>query len=286
MKTRVIVGISCALFAIGCLVVIGYGYGAWISLIAAAISALCIYEISDVIGCKNKVLKVISMIYSFLICPYFAFGFDEKISVSTGMIFGIYVLAILILMLKMYSKTRFEHVATLVFCSTAIPVAFSCITRVIELPDEYPEIFHRSDSVFIILMAMFSAWLSDSFALFVGRAFGKHKMSPNISPKKSYEGAIGGVVGTTIFAIAAWAFRYFLHFGNGTIKWWMILICVPIGCVMGMFGDLSASVIKRNYGVKDFGNLLPGHGGAMDRVDSFLFTMPTAYILAEIIVKL
>ena len=285
MKTRVIVGVLCALFAIGCLVLTGYGYGVYLSIIISAVSGICIHEIFGVTGCKNKVLEVVSIIFSVLVCPYFAFGIDKKIGISTGIIFAIYILALLIIMLKMYDKTRFEHIAISVFCPAAIPMAMGCLIRVSTFSSAYPEIFRPANCVFFILMAMYCAWLCDTFALFSGKGFGKHKLAPNISPKKTVEGAIGGIVGTTLVSMITWFFFDRFYFANDFIKWWMVIIGIPVICIMGMCGDLAASVIKRNYGVKDFGNLLPGHGGAMDRVDSFLFTMPSMYILIQIILS-
>ena len=136
------------------------------------------------------------------------------------------------------------------------------------------------------IMPMFCAWLCDTFALFIGRSFGKHKMAPKISPKKSVEGAIAGIVGTTVSGMIAFFVCDHFFFLTDTIRWWMVLAYMPVGCIMGMCGDLAASVIKRNYGVKDFGTLFPEHGGAMDRVDSFLFTMPSMYILMNILLSI
>ena len=195
-------------------------------------------------------------------------------------------MAMLILNLKMYDKTRFENTAIGIFSSIAVPLSTSCISLTWKYMDKYPEIFSRSSAIFVLLMAMYCAWLCDTFALFTGMAFGKHKMAPTISPKKSVEGAIGGAVGTTVVAMITWFIfhKWFFHFD--TIKWWMTLILVPAVCVMGMCGDLAASVIKRNYGVKDFGTMFPEHGGAMDRIDSFLFTMPSAYILVRLLTEI
>ena len=152
--------------------------------------------------------------------------------------------------------------------------------------DKYPVLFSKSSEVFVILIAMYCAWLCDTFCLFSGMAFGKHKLAPRISPKKTIEGSVGGVIGTTVFSIATWAIFNKWFFVTDTIKWWMVLAIVPVVCVMGMFGDLSASVLKRNYGVKDYGTLFPEHGGAMDRIDSYLFTMPTMYITVRLITEL
>ena len=131
---------------------------------------------------------------------------------------------------------------------------------------------------------MFSAWISDTFAYFVGRKFGKHKLAPKISPKKSVEGAVGGVLGNVVVCVIAFIICDRFFFAMDTIKLWMVIVASPVVSALGMMGDLSASVIKRNFGEKDFGNLFPGHGGVLDRVDSFLVTMPVTYVFVQILV--
>lgn len=122
------------------------------------------------------------------------------------------------------------------------------------------------------------AFGTDIFAYFVGMAIGKHKMCPNLSPKKSWEGAIGGLVFAVILTVV---YAYFVFGGSPTgIKWALALGI--IGSVMSQCGDLAASAIKRQIGIKDYGKLLPGHGGILDRFDSVLFAAPTIYFLLTI----
>ena len=286
MLVRIVVGVICALFAIGLLTLIGNGLGAFVCIVVALVSALCVHEIMGVSQCKNKILTWVNMIFAFCVPLYIGFDLERFIPVAPGLIIGIYILAVLILMLKTYDCTKFENVAIGLFASIVIPVSASSLLLTYEFMDKYPQIFSKSSEVFVILMAMYCAWLCDTFCLFSGMAFGKHKLAPNISPKKTIEGSVGGVIGTTVFALVTWAIFNKWFFRFDTIKWWMVLIIVPVVCVMGMFGDLSASVLKRNYGVKDYGTLLPEHGGAMDRIDSYLFTMPTTYIIVRILTEL
>ena len=285
MKVRITVGIILALFAIGMLVCAGYGYEEVMAIPVVLLSALCVHEVMGVSGCKNKILTGLMMVFSVLLGVYQCFDLRRYIPVSGTVLYAVYILFILILMLKMYSVTRFEHVAIGVFASTAVPLAMSSVVKTFHLLEEYPGIFRRSNCIFLMLMPMLCAWLCDTFALFIGRAMGKHKLAPNISPNKSVEGAVAGVVGTTVTALIIFFIFDRFFFGNDVIKWWMVLVFIPLCCVMGMCGDLAASVIKRNYSVKDFGTLFPEHGGAMDRVDSFLFTMPTMYLTLKIILS-
>lgn len=119
----------------------------------------------------------------------------------------------------------------------------------------------------LVLIAAFGA---DIMAYFSGMAFGKHKMAPNLSPKKTIEGAIGGALGAAAFA---GIFGYFI-FPAMTVKF---LLMGLVGGIVSMAGDLTASAFKRKMGIKDYGKLIPGHGGIMDRFDSVIFVAPTIY---------
>lgn len=286
MKVKVLVGILCALFGIFLLVLIGNGFTRFMAIPIAIVSMLCMHEIMGVSQCKNKVLTGITMVFSAVVSIVYGFGLNEKLPIPATVILAIYVLALLILMLKMYDKTKFENVAMSVFSSICVPMSMVTLIYTYNLMESKPAFFNRSHAVFCILMAMYAAWLCDTFAMFFGKAFGKHKMAPKISPNKSYEGAVAGLVGTTALAMITYFFFNHWFFATDTIKWWMVLICMPVCCIMGMCGDLAASVIKRNFGVKDFGTLLPEHGGAMDRVDSFLFSMPAVYIILKIWIEI
>ena len=121
--------------------------------------------------------------------------------------------------------------------------------------------------IWIVIIAAFG---SDIFAYFTGYFFGKHKMAPNLSPKKTIEGAIGGLVASSLLS---WLFGFIFMRE-------MAPVCLVLGLVggaAGMAGDLTASAFKRKMGIKDYGNLIPGHGGIMDRFDSVIFVAPVVY---------
>ncbi len=124
---------------------------------------------------------------------------------------------------------------------------------------------------FIVWLIFISAWGCDTCAYCVGMLFGKHKMAPVLSPKKSVEGAIGGVAGAVILGMIYAAFT-----GDSLLVY--AVICAA-GAVVSMVGDLAASAIKRNMDIKDYGKLIPGHGGVLDRFDSIIFTAPMIYYL-------
>ena len=133
----------------------------------------------------------------------------------------------------------------------------------------------------LVLIPMVAAFCSDSAALFAGMAFGKHKLAPHVSPKKTVEGAIGGLLGgmlgMVIFRVIFYLCTvYPLHIG------WCVLMGL-VGAVMGQLGDLSFSVIKRQQGIKDYGRLLPGHGGVLDRFDSVIFAAPVIWLIVRLV---
>lgn len=129
--------------------------------------------------------------------------------------------------------------------------------------------FQVNDGLLMVFYVCFCTYCTDAFALFCGKAFGRHKMAPITSPKKTWEGAIGGMLCTTLFGVI---FYQIFPFGTNlspVLIMFMSLI-LSMGAVMG---DLIFSSIKRNYNIKDFGNIFPGHGGMLDRVDSLVFNM-------------
>ena len=319
MKVRIITGVICAIIVIMLLAGTGLGFPGVMSIPMGVITAIAAYEIMRVSKCKNKVLTIVSMVFAAVAPAFVDFEMHKYIPVPTSVLIIGYVILLLLIMLKGYEKTKFEHVALALFASLiisedkpkapaianafdfpGIPIislyvgfrvetsnsqlAFSTpsFSEVRNLCVDYPDLFQRSHCVFLILCAMYCAWMCDTWAYFVVSRFGKHKLSPKISPKKSVEGAIGGVVGSIVFCLATYFVCDRFFFVIDTVKWWMIALGAVVVSILGMCGDLSASVIKRNFGEKDFGNLFPGHGGVLDRVDSFLVTMPAMYVIIQI----
>jgi phosphatidate cytidylyltransferase len=124
-----------------------------------------------------------------------------------------------------------------------------------------------SSEVFLLFILI---WSSDTFAYLAGKFFGKHKMMPKISPKKTWEGFVGGVILTVILSF--FVEKYFAEMrGNWIVVGLLVSVFAPIG-------DLVESKLKRNFGVKDSGNIIPGHGGILDRLDSFLICVPIVYL--------
>lgn len=180
------------------------------------------------------------------------------------------VLALLLASVLTYGRPGalvLQDVCVMAVAGLVIPWAFSCILQLRMLP-------HGAG---MVLMPLVAAFCSDSAALFTGMACGRHKMAPLVSPHKTVEGALGGIAGGVVGMVIFRIVFYFctlvpLHIG------WCVVIGLA-GALMGELGDLSFSVIKRQVGIKDYGRLLPGHGGVLDRFDSVLFAAPMIWMI-------
>lgn len=132
---------------------------------------------------------------------------------------------------------------------------------------------------YIVWLIFLCSWGCDTCAYCVGVLIGKHKMAPKLSPKKSVEGAVGGVVGAALLTML-YCNIWKVEMGIDTSHVLILSAISAIGALVSMVGDLTASAIKRNYDIKDYGTLIPGHGGILDRFDSVIFTAPMIYFLA------
>lgn len=183
------------------------------------------------------------------------------------------LVAFMFLYVFSFPKYHASEVMSAFFCAAYAPVMLSFIYLVRELPY----------GIYLVWMIFISSWICDTCAYVVGMLFGKHKLAPVLSPKKSIEGAIGGIVGS---AIVGALYAYFIVesvISEQRIIGIFILISA-IGAVISQVGDLAASAIKRNHEIKDYGKLIPGHGGVMDRFDSVIFTAPMIYFLALLLI--
>lgn len=168
-----------------------------------------------------------------------------------------------------------EQVAAAVFAFLYAPMmlSFVYLTRECEM------------GIYLVWMILISSWGCDTCAYAVGKLIGKKKIFPDLSPKKSLEGCIGGVLGA---ALIGWLYGFFVveSVSEGRKIAWIIAFICAVGAVMSMVGDLAASAIKRNHEIKDYGKLIPGHGGIMDRFDSMIVTAPMTYFLTILILGL
>ena len=186
---------------------------------------------------------------------------------------GILLFLMLLFMEMMLSgmKLRFEKICICLAGGLLIPFLLSSLVRIIA-PD---------NGRYVILIPFVVGFLSDSGAYFIGCRFGRHKLAPQISPKKSIEGVIGGV----IFAVVGMLLYVLILqiFCKASVNYGYALVYAIFGTAVGVFGDLCFSVIKRQTGIKDYGTLFPGHGGVLDRFDSMLFVCPLIEFLLEVL---
>lgn len=282
MKQRVITGVLGALFG---LAVLAFMFTPVLGIVIAVVSLIASYEIQHVAKIENKLLMIINIVLAAFMPFTYEYKLFSKLPFPTYVLAIVYVIIMMFIMLGNYKKTKFEDVVMSMFCGVIVPYVMSTITLLRNLCLSRPDLFQQSQVFFIIFTALLSAWLNDTFAYFVGRKFGKHKLAPNISPKKSVEGAVGGIVITMLFNLAFFFIFDYFFFKNDTIKWWMIPATSMFLSAISIGGDLSASVIKRNFGEKDFGTIFPGHGGIMDRFDSYSFVMPMLYAIISLILS-
>ncbi|MBQ3150914.1 MAG: CDP-archaeol synthase [Clostridia bacterium] len=261
------------------------------SLAIAFFTAVASYEILNVAQVKNKAMITLSCITAALIpliVDYNAdFGFLSKIPISTASLILIYLFLQVIFMFTRFEKTRFEHVTMSMFSGLVIPYLMSRLIVIRDLHQAYPEFYTRSNAAYLTLSVLVCCWITDTMSFIFGSKLGKHKMAPKISPKKTWEGAVGGLLGTTVINVIVWL----VFFALSKLGWitpifmpvWAVPIFTIILSAISMIGDLAASTIKRNYGIKDFGKLMGDtHGGVMDRFDSAVYVCGAAYIFIEI----
>lgn len=289
MKQRVITALVLLLLLA---VVVWQIYTPVFIIVIALLSAVASNEIVKCAKIKNKFLVIASTV-SAAIIPFTVNNdimnpwidsakWDKVISVLPGASFAILVIiAFFISMIFDYKQTKFEDVSISIVAGIIVPYAFSLFAL---LRDFYG--YNTSLGVYLIFYALICALGTDTGAQLGGMAFGKHKMAPNISPKKTKEGALCGIL--VCFMLNVFAMLLYMKFAHASLdrKFVIVLlIACPFISFLSMMGDLTASVLKRNFDVKDFGNIFPGHGGVMDRFDSSLFTVPLTYAVVLIFLK-
>ena len=267
MKTRIISGAIGALIFIGVILlstdlVLPVGFPLILTIVLSGLSCVGVYELLHNTGIvKNNIILGISCAFAFLLVPAFSiYGAMAGITV-----YFCFVAVLLTVSLTVHSKTSYAELTAAQAYTLFVAFSFNCLDSII-----------RDYGKFAFLLVFIFAWVTDTFAYFTGVFFGKHKLCPILSPKKTIEGAVGGVVGCVVSTVVACIIRNNL---GGEVN---VIIFIPatiIFSILGMVGDISASYIKRAVGIKDYGNIMPGHGGVIDRFDSVLLIAPVYYAL-------
>lgn len=239
---------------------------------AVLFSALCLigaYELLYSTGAvRHPRLVIYSMVAAAMVPLWSFFGTDTAWALA-GILFFVTVLFMEVMLSDL--KLRFEKVSICFFGGVLLPFMLSALVRIMA----------KSDGRYLILIPFVICFLSDSGAYFVGCRFGRHKLAPIISPNKSIEGVVGGVAAAVI-GILLYLLVMQLGFGC-RVNYGYGLLYAFLGSFMGVFGDLCFSAIKRQTGIKDFGNIMPGHGGVLDRFDSMLLVAPLTELLLMIL---
>ncbi len=257
-RTRLISGIVLVLLA---MVVVPRG-GALLYCVTAAISLIGMFELYRVMKIEREVPGLVG--YAACLAYYGIVWFEGQQYVT------LLAIAALMLLMTVYVFT-FPRYGT-----EQITVAFFGIFYLGVMLSYLYQVRAMADGKYLVWLIFLSSWGCDTCAYCVGMLLGRHKLAPVLSPKKSIEGAVGGVVGA-----AALGFLYASVFGHRMIEvtepQFACAGACAIAAVISQIGDLAASAIKRNHNVKDYGHLIPGHGGVLDRFDSMIFTAPAIY---------
>lgn len=276
MKTRVISGAigAAGVIVITCLGTIPLG------VLCLIVSVLAIYEVYKATGVltRHKVLSVLgALVFPLTFYIDAMAGKGHPIFIST-----LFTAVVLSAMALSFPKLKLSDAAQILMLAIAFTFCFSKVFLLRGMPC----------GRYLVWLIYFGAWVTDTGAYFGGTYFGKHKLFPELSPKKTVEGAVSGMLATVVvfliyglIIMKLGVFRELSQAGLWLNIGWMLLLAV-LCAVISELSDLIASAIKRETGIKDFGHIMPGHGGVLDRVDSILLVAPLVYyflcILASI----
>ena len=237
----------------------------WLAVLISLLSVLAMYEVMWNTGfLKHKRILAYSMLAAALVPLWSYFGGQNEL-----LLLGAFCYVFLLVCEALASKYQVsaEQMGGAFFFTFFIPYFLSAFLRI------------RTGALgtYYILIPIVAAFLSDAFALFAGMLFGKHKLAPSLSPKKTVEGAVGGFVGAIVSCVV---YGLVMQFGfDLQVNYLAMAVYGALGSVVSQIGDLTFSYIKRQYDLKDYGKIFPGHGGVLDRFDSVIFCAPLIEIL-------
>lgn len=269
MKTRVISAIVGIILLV---IVLSFFQTPVLNVAIMALALMAMYEFLTATKIsRNKLLSAAA----FLVAACFPFVPMQKEMNLLPLFLLPYIAVLFLILLKCHQNTRVEDIALVFMMSIGIPLSLS---SAVYLRDNNGYTL----GLYYLLLALCCAWFSDTGAYFVGCKFGKHKLCPLVSPKKTVEGLVGGLSTCIVLnLLTAWIFvKVSAVMGAAMqVNYLRLLLISPFASLISVLGDLSFSLIKRQFGIKDFGNIMPGHGGVLDRFDSVLFTLPFVYAL-------
>ena len=268
MKTRTIVGIT----AIPLFILLVFFAPLWgFSILVGLISAGSAWEL---LRCVSKDIplrfKLYACVLGFAMPVVYAFAKDEAVTSTAIFLITVLMFAELMLSFKKEEHIKFETVLYVIFAGAIMPMLLISLVR----------IGVRMESSAYVFLPFVAAFSCDSGAYFAGYFWGNKKAFPHLSPKKTVAGCIGGAVAAIIFMVV---YGIILTQFNHTVNYVILAVYGLFGSLACQFGDLVFSAIKRQYDIKDYGNLIPGHGGMLDRFDSMHFTAPMIEILVVLL---
>lgn len=265
-KTRLLSGIVLVLAAL-VLIITG---GDVLLISTLVISYIGMFELYRIFHIEKAAPGIVGYLAATVYYANLRFGFIPDMMM---LVLGLLVILMFVYVFT-YPKYHTEQLLAAFFGVFYVAVMLSYIyqTRMLAL------------GAYVVWLVFLCSWGCDTCAYCVGVLIGKHKMAPVLSPKKSVEGAVGGVVGAALLTVI-----YTMIFKNAMgitqTEVWVLAGISAVGALISMVGDLTASAIKRNYEIKDYGKLIPGHGGILDRFDSVIFTAPIIYFLAVYLMR-
>lgn len=264
-KTRLLSGILLVIIA---LITVITG-GNLLFLVLLAVSLIGMTELYKVFGIEKKPPGIIGYLFALL---YYGLLYFEPLLPGESlnwfmMSFMAFLICQMAVLVFAYPRYNTQQIMAAFFGMFYVAVMLSYIYQIRILPG----------GIFTVWLVFVCSWGCDTCAYCVGMLIGKHKMAPVLSPKKSVEGAVGGVIGAALLGVAYAAAT------KGPMAEYAV-ICAA-GALISMVGDLAASAVKRNQGIKDYGKLIPGHGGILDRFDSVIITAPVIYYMAVLLLR-
>lgn len=241
-----------------------------LNIAIALISAIMLFEVLRAGRCtKLRLTCIPAMIYA-LVNPFLVTGSASKYRFPVTFLI---IACIFLTYIIQHNSLKYYRV---MFITASTLLISNAMSTLIILHD-----MDKANGLMYLIMGLCGAWLADSGAYFAGTFFGKRKLCPEVSPKKTVEGLIGGIVVTgLLFMLINFAYSKILpNVSDYTVHVNYLEVCL-LGmflAIVGTIGDLTASVLKRQCGIKDYGNIMPGHGGLMDRFDSVVFVAPCLY---------
>lgn len=266
MLKRTVSGLIGACLVLG-LLVFNQSVPMLLNVMVALVCILATYEIFSAMGIY-KMLEVTlpSLIFS-MVMPIFGFGIVWQIS------WYLYTFIVFCTLVFLHRSFSFKDIAVIYSMTMLITISLSYIVKLRDFGG-------YEFGTFYVIVALAIPWVCDTGAYFTGKLFGKKKLCPEISPKKTIAGAIGGVIISTIFTVIICAI-YAAYFFNSSVRVYYVKVglITIITSIISIMGDLIFSMVKRGCHIKDFGNIIPGHGGVLDRFDSVVFAVPFVYII-------